>query len=46
MDTLNDILTTVSRISDTDHTIGEQINIISEKYGINHKVSTALHFAA
>ena len=45
MDNLNDILTTVSRISDSDHTVGEQINMISEKYGVNHKVSTVLHFA-
>ena len=46
MNNLNDILTTVSRISDSDHTVGEQINMISEKYGINHKVSTVLHFTA
>ena len=45
MNNLNDILTTVSRISDSDHTVGEQINMISEKYGVNHKVSTVLHFA-
>ena len=45
MNNLNDILTTVSRISDSDHTVGEQINMISEKYGINHKASTVLHFA-
>ena len=45
MDNLNDILTTVSRISDSNHTVGEQINMISEKYGVNHKVSTVLHFA-
>ena len=45
MDTLNDILTNVGRISDSDHTIGEQINMISEKYDVNHKVSTVLHIA-
>lgn len=43
---LNDILTTVGEICGTNNSIGEQINIISERYGINHKVSTALHFAA
>jgi len=46
MNNLKDILTTVSVISDSDNTIGEQINMISEKYGINHKVSTVLHFTA
>ena len=46
MDTLNDILTTVSEISGTNTSVGEQINVISERYGVNHKVSTALHFAA
>ena len=46
METLNDILTTVSKISGTNNNIGEQINIISERYGVNHKVSAALHFAA
>jgi hypothetical protein len=45
MDTLNDILTTVSEISGTNTSVGEQINVISERYGVNHKVSTALHFA-
>ena len=44
MNNLSEILTTVSRISDSDHTVGEQINMISEKYGVNHKVSTVLHF--
>ena len=46
MVTLNDILTTVGRISDSDYNIGEQINMISEKCGVNHKVSTVLHFAS
>ena len=45
MDNLNDILTTVGEISKTNNSVGEQINMISEKYDINHKVSTALHFA-
>ena len=45
MDNLNDILTTVSEISKTSNSVGEQINMISEKYDINHKISTALHFA-
>ena len=45
MDTLNDILTTVTEISETNNSVGKQINIISERYGINHKVSTVLHFA-
>jgi len=45
MDNLNDILTTVGEISKTNNSVGEQINMISEKYDINRKVSTALHFA-
>ena len=46
MDNLNDILSTVDVISKSNHTIGEQINMISEKCGVNHKVSTVLHFAS
>jgi|TARA_R110001583_G_scaffold188007_1_gene349637 hypothetical protein len=46
MDSLNDILTTVNEISQNNSSIGEQINMISEKYGVNHKVSTVLHFAS
>ena len=46
MDNLNDILSTVDVISKSNHTIGEQINMISEKYGVNHKVSTVLHFVS
>jgi len=46
MDNLNDILSTVDVISKSNHTIGEQINMISEKCGVNHKISTVLHFAS
>ena len=46
MDSLNNILTTVNEISQNNSSIGEQINMISEKYGVNHKVSTVLHFAS
>ena len=46
MSTLNNILTTVGRISESNNTTGEQINMISEECGVNHKVSTVLHFAA
>ena len=46
MDSLNDILTTVNEISQNNSSIGEQINMISEKCGVNHKVSTVLHFAS
>jgi len=46
MDNLNDILSTVDVISKSNHTIGEQINMISEKCGVNHKVSTVLHFVS
>ena len=46
MDSLNDILTTVNEISQNNSSIGEQINMISEKCGVNHKISTVLHFAS
>ena len=46
MDSLNNILTTVNEISQNNSSIGEQINMISEKCGVNHKVSTVLHFAS
>ena len=46
MDNLNDILTTVNEISQNNSSVGEQINMISEKCGVNHKVSTVLHFAS
>tara|TARA_Y100001938_G_C7926066_1_gene346905 strand:+ start:83 stop:598 length:516 start_codon:yes stop_codon:yes gene_type:complete len=45
MGNLNDILNKVSEISKSDNGVGEQINMISETYDINHKISTALHFA-
>ena len=46
MTTLKDILTTVGEISNSNSSTGEQINMISEKCGVNHKVSTVLHFAS
>jgi hypothetical protein len=46
MDSLNNILTTVNEISQNNSSIGEQINMISEKCGVNHKISTVLHFAS
>jgi len=46
MDSLNNILTTVNEISQNNSSIGEQINMISEKCGVNHKVSTVLHFVS